>query len=700
MKFVFTIFCCLLLFFHPFSVLSQASVEWDKTLGGAEDERLYAVALAPDGGFIVGGDSRSGASGDRTEESMGGIDYWVVRTDKDGNKLWDKAYGGAGDDQLTSIIATEDGGFLLGGYSNSGMSGNKTAPSRGQSDFWVVKVDAKGNILWDKTYGGESWDRLNTMISTEDGGYFLGGETHSPASGNKTAESIGGADFWLVRIDASGNKLWDKAYGEETWGYISNITLAPNGDYLLAGHSSVKTGEIVIDGETYIQTAAAYHAIRINEDGDEIWNKLYSSGITRILRDVLVTPEGGFLLVGDENKGGQPNGYVINIDATGNVVWDRYYSGNAIDHLHSVVKTQNGYLIGGASYSDVSGDKTEPSIGDSDFWVLEIDHSGNVLWDKTIGGQQFDSMVDIAPLGEGEFLLAGFSSSDAFMHKSEDTRGENPYEQDFWLVKITTSPSNPDLQPEPTDGLLTGGGWFFSPSGALSSDPTLQGKANFSFAAKKGVKDEMPVGHFSLTFPREDFRFLSTGFNWIHVNENAALLKGEGKLNREEGYTFLLSVVDNGNGVFEPEDNLRILIWDEAENIIYDNQRGSGTYAIATTPIGKGTIKIHSLPSTSNPAARAEQKPLLENALAGFKVYPVPLAKEGIWLELPAVIEASSWHVSIFDMQGRKMAETSFPGEAGGTKKQWQPDHQGWKKGTYLMEIKSGQLKHQVKLLK
>jgi hypothetical protein len=149
--------------------------QWDKTYGGSLRDIGRLLVAAPDGGFLLGGTSQSDISGEKSVASRGEFDYWIMKIDREGNKLWDKAYGGNGDDEIKTMITTPDGGFLLGGTSTSDSSGEKSENSRGEYDYWIVKIDREGNKLWDKTYGGNNYDGLGSIIATPDGGFLLAG---------------------------------------------------------------------------------------------------------------------------------------------------------------------------------------------------------------------------------------------------------------------------------------------------------------------------------------------------------------------------------------------------------------------------------------------------------------------------------------------------------------------------------------------
>ena len=180
------IFC--LLFFIIINSYSQTVIEWQNTIGGGGNDRLFSMQQTFDGGYILGGFSNSNISGDKTENSNGSYDYWVVKTDILGNIQWQNNIGGSGLDNLFSIQQTFDGGYILGGFSNSNISGDKTENSSGSFDYWIIKLDITGNIQWQNTIGGRGDDKLYSLQQTSDGGYILGGNSTSGLSGNKARE--------------------------------------------------------------------------------------------------------------------------------------------------------------------------------------------------------------------------------------------------------------------------------------------------------------------------------------------------------------------------------------------------------------------------------------------------------------------------------------------------------------------------------
>ncbi len=234
----------LLLFFSFFYVISSAQApavkQWDKTYGGNDDDEPYSLKQTTDGGYILGGYSSSNISGNKTENSKGAYDYWIVKMDGSGNKQWDKTYGGSDEDYLVSLQQTTDGGYILGGYSLSNSSGDKTANSKGNYDYWIVKVDGNGNKQWDKTFGGNDADYLVSLQQTSDGGYILAGYSLSNSSGDKTENDKGNYDYWVVKVDGSGNKQWDKTFGGSGDDALRSLQQTTDGGYIAGGFSTFR----------------------------------------------------------------------------------------------------------------------------------------------------------------------------------------------------------------------------------------------------------------------------------------------------------------------------------------------------------------------------------------------------------------------------------------------------------------------------
>jgi hypothetical protein len=218
----------------------------DMTLGGGGEDLLEAIEPTADEGFLIGGSSQSPPSGARSCSLRGLHDYWVVKIDANKTIKWDACYGGTDEDFLRSIKETSDG-ILIGGYSKSGTTGDKTEPSWGGKDYWIVKTDPLGNKLWDHRYGGNSNDLLTTIVPNEHGGFLLGGASVSDLYGDKSMALCmpGKFDFWVIEINDGGGKAWDQQFGGEandggsgTDTHFFHTEQTADGGFILAGSNN------------------------------------------------------------------------------------------------------------------------------------------------------------------------------------------------------------------------------------------------------------------------------------------------------------------------------------------------------------------------------------------------------------------------------------------------------------------------------
>jgi len=261
---------------------AQGTKQWERTLGGDANDALLSVQQTPDSGYLLGGCSSSSASGDKTEASRGKWDYWLVKLDSQGAKQWDRPLGGNKQDTFSSLQQTADGGYLLGGYSDSDISGEKTQASRGGYDYWLIKLDGQGTKQWDQVLGGSESDYLQELHATTDGGALLAGSSYSGASGDKSQPNLGYRDYWLVKVDAHGNKQWDQTYGTAQEDYVASLTLTADGGCLLGGNDF-----------------STYSVFKFNALGLKQWEQTLRAGdVYTQLTQVRGTQDGGYLLGG------------------------------------------------------------------------------------------------------------------------------------------------------------------------------------------------------------------------------------------------------------------------------------------------------------------------------------------------------------------------------------------------------------------
>ena len=203
--------------FQLTKINQNGEILWSKSYAGEQKDLLESIVPSVDGGYLLFGTSSSDKSSDKTHNSRGGEDFWLIKVDGAGNIVWDKTYGGNGDDRAVSILSLQGNGYLLSGRSDYSSSSDKseTGSNRKNLDFWVVRVNEMGKVLWDRTFDNGGEDRLSSVLATVDGGFLIAGDTEviggTAQSNSKTANK----DFWLVKIDASGNQVWEKTLGGE-----------------------------------------------------------------------------------------------------------------------------------------------------------------------------------------------------------------------------------------------------------------------------------------------------------------------------------------------------------------------------------------------------------------------------------------------------------------------------------------------------
>ncbi len=424
------------------------NIEWQQILGGTNSEGAYDIASTSDGGYILGGYTYSGISGNKTVASFGGSDYWVTKTDALGVIEWQKEFGGSDFDQLESITQTADGGYILGGYTASGISGNKTEGNiAGSLDLWFIKLDASGNIVWQNNIGGSGGDYIGEINPTSDGGYIVSATSYSGISGDKTENSIGAGDYWIIKLNASGNIVWQNTIGGTSADYCYRAKETSDGNFIVSGSSNSPISFDKTEGTIEGVGTMDIWVLKLNASGNIVWQNTIGGTATETAFEMDVTPDGGAVIATQsysnssadkaENNvsGGTTSSdyWVIKLDTDGNITWENTLGGTGEDYNHALITMSNGDIaVGGFSNSGIGGDKTEAAKGAYDFWMVKLDASGNVLYDKTIGGNQYDYNYCMTESADNKIVLAGTSASNISGDKTTNSYGIN----DFWMVKI------------------------------------------------------------------------------------------------------------------------------------------------------------------------------------------------------------------------------------------------------------------------
>lgn len=423
-------------------VFAQApAIEWQKSIGGSLDDHLNSIQQTTDGGYIIGGSSASPVSGNKTAGSAGAEDYWIVKLDNTGAIEWQKTFGGSDHDYLRVVRQTAEGGYLLGGSSASGISGDKTEASWGGTDYWVLKLDNNGTIEWQNSMGGKYYDDLFDVEQTSDSGYIVGGRSGSGANGDKTELASGNTDFWVIKLTPAGSIEWQNTIGGNKSDGLSSLQQTTDGGYILGGVSkSDSSGDKTEDK----QGSYDYWVVKLDSSGSVEWDNTAGGKDNDWLHAIQQTTDGGYILGGEssskatgdksEKQIGEYDYWVVKLNSAGSIEWENTIGGKDFDWLNAIQQTSDGgYILAGESASGISGDKTATSSGGYDYWIIKLNHSGKIEWQQTIGGTGiYESATSIRQTNDEGFIIGGSSDSGISGDKSEDSFGH----EDYWIIKL------------------------------------------------------------------------------------------------------------------------------------------------------------------------------------------------------------------------------------------------------------------------
>jgi hypothetical protein len=307
------------------------------------------------------------------------FDFWLVKTDWSGNLLWDGVYGGSQTEIAYAVVQAADGGYAIAGYTRSFGAG--------QNDFYLVKIDSAGNISWNKTYGGGDNEVGYCVVETMDGGYALAGYTNSFGAGYN--------DLWLVKTNSTGDHLWNQTFGGSSSDIASHLIQTSDGGYALAGYTYSFDADL-----------NDFYLVKTDAAGNILWNKTYGGADYEEALSLVETSDGGFALVGYTHPPASADYdvWLVKTDSSGNVEWNKAYGGPNIDRGQSVVQTADG------GYAVICSTNSF-GAGDTDFWLIKVDAYGNIQWSRRYGEANLDEPWSVVATSDGGYAMAGLTDS-------------------------------------------------------------------------------------------------------------------------------------------------------------------------------------------------------------------------------------------------------------------------------------------------
>ncbi|MBX2930966.1 MAG: gliding motility-associated C-terminal domain-containing protein [Chitinophagaceae bacterium] len=418
-----------------FAQTTAPAIEWAKCYGGSGFDYAYDIKQTIDGGYIVAGETFSN-DGD-VNSNHGSGDYWIVKLGALGNIEWQKCLGGSNYEVANSIQQTTDGGYIVAGetYSNDGdVTGN-----HGYNDYWIVKLGALGNIEWQKCLGGSGYDYAYSIQQTTDGGYIVAG--HSNSNNGDVSGNHGNPDYWIVKLDALGNIEWQKCLGGSASDYAYSIQQTTDGGYIVAGHSNSNNGDVSGNhGNTDCWI------VKLNTLGNIEWQKCLGGSLGEIAYSIQQTINGGYIVAGQttsndsdvNGNNGSSDYWIVKLDDSGNIEWQKCLGGSDAEYATSIQQTTDGgYIITGRTDSN-DGD-ANGNNGSGDYWIVKLDDSGSIEWQKCLGGPSIEDATAIQQTMDGGYIVAGRAGS------NNGYVNGNHGSSDFWIVKLGVAPCTPTI---------------------------------------------------------------------------------------------------------------------------------------------------------------------------------------------------------------------------------------------------------------
>jgi type IX secretion system substrate protein len=448
----FNILIGLFLVFGVTGFSQTPAIEWQHSYGGTEYQHCLDVLETDDGGFI--GFSNTTSDDGDISLNHGQTDVWVFKTDNTGGIEWEKSFGGSEIDAIRNALKTNDGGYIFCGLTDSNdydVSGN-----HGDYDFWVVKMNATGDILWQKCFGSFNEDQARDISPTADGGYIVTGYTFSIVG--QVTGNHGQSDVWVVKLSADGTIEWKKCYGGTSADKGTAAIQTADGGYAIIGEAKLANGDI-----TSNHGLLDIWVIKVNATGIIEWQKTYGGTANDMGISIVQNADGGYTMMGETSSSdgditghhGGKDIWVAGLDTLGNILWGKALGGSDWETPSHMQSAGPNFIISAETSSsdgDVSG-----FPGYYNCWVVKVNNQGTILWEKSIGGGDQDGAYNAHLTTDGGCIVAAVNLS----HGGDAIPGGIGV-SNAWLIKLapdnlnTEAPvkNNITIYPNPVTSLL------------------------------------------------------------------------------------------------------------------------------------------------------------------------------------------------------------------------------------------------------
>jgi hypothetical protein len=410
-------------------IQAQPILSWQKSLGGSGSDEISRIIQISNKGFLILGSSTS--TDGQVSGNHGSYDFWAVKVDTVGNVVWQQSYGGSLIDLLFDGVQTFDGGFILAGKSKS--NDGQVTGNHGDYDMWIVKIDSLGVLQWQKSLGGSLSDEAKAIQQTEDSGYIVAGKSQS--NDGQVSGNHGSMDIWIVKLFQNGDLQWQESLGGSGYEDAADIKITSDHGFIVCGNSNSIDGQVSGNHGDY-----DFWIVKLASDSTLQWQKSFGGSGHDLALSLDQTSEGGYIIGGQTTStDGQVTGnhgntdvWVVKIDTSGNLEWQKCLGGSLNDMGFNIRQIAgNSYILAGSTLSNdmqVTGNH-----GGNDVWIVKLDATGNLLWQECLGGSADDYGYVIQKAVIGGFIVGGTSNS------NDGQVSGNHGLFDYWIVKLAAS---------------------------------------------------------------------------------------------------------------------------------------------------------------------------------------------------------------------------------------------------------------------
>jgi len=436
MKLMKLFFRVILFTLFPLTLISQPLViQWQQCYGGSDDDIGLSVLPSYNGFFLFG---LSSSTDGQVSGNHGNTDLWLVSVDSSGNFLKSACFGGSEFDPAEQMKACPEGGYILlgGPFSTDGTVTN----NHGGSDYWLIKTDREGDLQWQKCFGGSVNDMGSDLVVTSDSGFLCTGSSWS-TNGDVTGNH-GVYDYWVIKVDKNGNLKWENSFGGTSMDNGLGLSETNDGGMILGGNTGSFDGDVQCEHHSEIDA----WVVKLDSLGDIEWERCYGGSNTESVIRILPREDGSYILLGttdsdDGDVSGNHGGFdfwVLKIDHEGNIIWQKCFGGSYDDDPIFFKRLSDGnFIAGGLTMSndgDVSGNHSFE--GYRDMWIFKFTPQGDLLWQQCFGGTDNEYMHDVLELSDERLLIIGNTYTP---NNTGDVQCTYRGFSDMWLLMVEDS---------------------------------------------------------------------------------------------------------------------------------------------------------------------------------------------------------------------------------------------------------------------